>query len=684
MPEQTAERSLVRIGTRDYHVGNLEPFTFREEMMSQESSKIQGIADRALGNRVSRRRLMGTGAAAISTAVLAGGKSSTTFAGGSFGQGGRAVANQDGGFDYHGAFPYPDLGSGGHFNTFFPSNQSILPPGPAGTVYGELVMSPLGMYFWASEEWLPLLATEWGFIQGTGASSATPSATPVVDEATPAAGGADTFEIKLREGVIWSDDAPFTAQDVVDTLWCARILSNTVWQYIDDAVVVDDLTVHCHMSAPSTVVERYVIRTLPPRPSSVFGEWAQQSRDVFGAGLTTDDPEGAQLLEQFTAFHPELPPCTGPYQIDPESISNAQMTLVKNDKAWNASNALFDRIINFNGETDTISAVVLNQDVDYATHGFAPATEQEFLATGIRVLRPPVYSGPALLMNFATLDDAFGDKRARQGIAHAIDGDEIGFFSLAESGVPVVYNAGFSDNIAENWIAQEDIDALNHYETDQDIATTLLTEAGWTRDGDAWMTPAGEPASFELTFPAEFADWSAAGQSLATQLTDFGITIEPRAVTFAQQPIDVDQGNFQLAIRGWGSSNNPHPHFSFTEAFFTNNTLAVNNAGEGIAFPLEQTTDVAGDVDLNALVVSSAQGLDEEAQRADVTLMAQVYNELLPKIPLFERYGNNAALEGVRVAAWPADDDPILQNSPYADGIPTMLIYQGLLEPAQG
>ena len=93
---------------------------------------------------------------------------------------------------------------------------------------------------------------------------------------------------------------------------------------------------------------------------------------------------------------------------------------------------------------------------------------------------------------------------------------------------------------------------------------------------------------------------------------------------------------------------------------------------------------MAGDVDLNELVVNSAQGLDVEAQKADVTVMAQVFNELLPKIPLFERYGNNAALEGVRVAAWPADDDPILKNSPYADGIPTMLIYQGLLEPVTG
>jgi peptide/nickel transport system substrate-binding protein len=646
--------------------------------MSQDSRNLRNLAEGTLGKPMSRRRLMGTGAGTLGAAILAGGSVASAAAGPAFG-GGRVVTNQDGGAEYHGAYPYLDPGAGGHFNTFV--TDGILPPGPSGTVYGELVMTPLAMYFWAADEWLPLLAETWGFVQGTATPTASPEASPV---ASPAAGGADTFEIVLRQDAMWSDDTPFTAKDVVDTLWCARILSNTVWSYIDDAVAIDDYTVQCHMSVPSTVVERYVLRTLPPRPSSVFGEWAQQARDVFGAGLTVDDPEGAQLLEQFNLFRPEgPPPATGPYQIDAASISNAQMTLVKNDKSVFAANALFDSILNFNGETDTISAVVLNGDVDYATHGFAPATEQEFLNQGIRVLRPPVYSGPAILMNYATLGDVF-TKEARQGIAHAIDGDQIGFFSLAESGVPVTYNAGFSDNIISNWMSQEDIDGLNQYATDPDGATALLEAAGWTKDGDAWMTPAGEPASFELTFPAEFADWSAAGVALAEQLTAFGIAVEPRAVTFTQQPIDVDQGNFQLAIRGWGSSANPHPHFSYTTAFYTHNTLAVNNGGEGISFPLEQETEVAGTVDLNELIVSSARGLDVEAQKADVTIMAQVYNELLPVIPLFERYGNNAALEGVRVASWPADDDPILLNSPYADGIPTMLIYQGLLEPFQG
>jgi len=618
--------------------------------MSQESKKLHGLADRALGKQVTRRRLMGTSAAALTAAAFAGGPASSAFAGGASGQTGRAVTNQDEGSPFNGAWPYQAPPTG-HFNSFV-TDGILNPP----NIYGDLITLPFGLYYWQDQEWMPLLATEWGF----------------ADE--------ENFQLTIREDVVWSDGAPFSTDDVLATFSVLRLMSNTVWQYIDEVTAVDESTVNFHMSVPSTVVERYVIR-MSPRPAATYGEWAAQADELFAGGLTVQDDEGAQLLEQFTAFRPEAGLANGPYIIDIESISNAEMTLVKNETGYLAADVPFDTIRLYNGETDTITAVVLNKDVDYATHGFAPASEQEFLANDIRVLRPPIYSGPALLMNFATLGDAFGDKRARQGIAHAMDGDEIGFFSLAESGVKIEYQTGVSDNIITGWLSEEDLGALNAYAPDPDQAAVLLEEAGWTRDGDAWMTPAGEPAAFELMFPAEFADWSAAGQTLAQQLTDFGIAVEPRAVTFTQVGPDVNQGNFQLAIQAWGSSTNPHPHFGYVQAFFTNNTLAINDGGAGIDFPLEQTTDVAGDVDLNALVVSSAEGLDEGAQGADILVMAQVFNELLPKIPLFERYGNNSALEGVRVAAWPADDDPILVNSPYADGIVTMLLLSGDLQP---
>ena len=42
---------------------------------------------------------------------------------------------------------------------------------------------------------------------------------------------------------------------------------------------------------------------------------------------------------------------------------------------------------------------MLAQQVDYATHGFPPATEKAFKDAGVRILRPPIYSGPALNCN---------------------------------------------------------------------------------------------------------------------------------------------------------------------------------------------------------------------------------------------------------------------------------------------
>ena len=45
------------------------------------------------------------------------------------------------------------------------------------------------------------------------------------------------------------------------------------------------------------------------------------------------------------------------------------------------------------------------------------------------------------------------------------------------------------------------------------------------------------------------------------------------------------------------------------------------------------------------------------------------------------RLPSGAALEGVRVKAWPADSDPILLNAPYGDNFTIMLLLTGQLTP---
>ncbi len=53
------------------------------------------------------------------------------------------------------------------------------------------------------------------------------------------------------------------------------------------------------------------------------------------------------------------------------------------------------------------------------------------------------------------------------------------------------------------------------------------------------------------------------------------------------------------------------------------------------------------------------------------------------RFPLWERYGNNPTVEGVRVTGWPAEGDPVFLNGTYADPFSIVLITTGVLEPAK-
>ncbi len=629
---------------------------------------------RAAHHAVSRRAFVG-GSAVVAASLLTGAL---------FTNGARVVVAQDGKKTLQGTWPYqsPPVG---HFNTFVPS--AILGP---PNIYGDLVWQPMALFYWASRTWLPLLATDWAFIKAGGSATVAPEASPAM--ASPAAAGstgsipaatakpfpadADALQVKLRQGVTWTDGSDFGAPDLLATFSILRLQGNTVWQYLDKVEAVDDHTVNFHMSTPSSVVERYVIR-YNPQPASVYGEWAKKADDLFASGKKATDPEGKQLADQFSKFRPDKVVANGPFTIDPKLITDSQVVLQKNPQGWNADTIAFDQIISFNGDNAAASQLAVAKKLDYATNGFLPPVEKQMKEEGIRIVRPPIYSGPAVMFNYAKVA-AFKDKRARQGLAHMIDRAENGLIGEGESGIALKYMCGMSDNLVPVWMEQDDIAKLNQYPLDPEKGAALLTEAGWKKEGSTWKTPDGKDAKFTLSVP-NFGDWSASAQDLTEQLNKQGFQLEVRVIDQNQIPIEVDNGNFEIAIQGWGSSANPHPHFSYTTAFFTHNTLAK---GGGMAYPLTQQSEVAGgEVDLEKLTLATADGLDEAAQKQKVSLLARIYNELLPVVPIWERYGNNPVLDGPRVTGWPPDGDPIYINSPYADGIVTMLMLTDVIKP---
>jgi len=629
---------------------------------------------------VTRRRFVGVGAGAMLAAILAacgttsttpttapaastGASTAPTAASGASSAPSTAAsaaptaASTKKGGEFHGAWPYP-VPPEGHYNSINGIPKRILSDG----LYRDVMEMPLGMLYWQENKYMQLLATDWKF-------------------------DGDNFRVTLRKGVKWSDGKDFGPQDVVTTFTMLRLLRQPVWNFIDEVKADGDSGVVFHMNKPSSVVERYVIRE-NMRSDATFGEWAKKVQDIFTSGKTTDSNEFKQLNQDFQAFRPKEMITTGPFKIDANSLTNAQVTLVKVPTSWVADKVAFDKMVIYNGETPDITPVVLSRDVDYATHGFPPSTEEAFKGLGLRIVRPPTYSGASLILNYDKLGPVFGDKKVRQALAYAINRLQNAQVTYGASGGKIDYMAGIADTAVAQWLSADDVKKLNGYAYDMNKAQQLLTELGWKKGSDgSWTTKDGtKVGDYEVVCAAEYSDNLAAAQDVADQLTKFGIKTAVRTVTFAQVDTDVWKGNFQFAIRGWGSSTQPHPQFAYDQAFlYYNAGRAANQGGKGMNFPLKQTTDSAGEVDLEQLTVASGQGVDAAAQKAAVTKIALAFNELLPMFPLYERFGNNPVLDSgakLRVTGWPKDDDVILKNSAYADSFVTMSILAGTLKPA--
>jgi peptide/nickel transport system substrate-binding protein len=326
------------------------------------------------------------------------------------------------------------------------------------------------------------------------------------------------------------------------------------------------------------------------------------------------------------------------------------------------------------GDNPAAVQFLLTREVDYSTQVLG-ATDRQTIAgvEGLKELSTPGYDGIGLMLNQGRHAE-FADAKVRKALMYILDSESIGEIAKGAGGyyMPATWT-GLPDPHAEGLF--DDVE-LETYLTDHAKAESLLNEAGWAKESDGWHKPDGALAEYSIIAPEGWTDFTLSGEQAAAQLSEFGL-----AVTYENVPADNPwgiwgAGDYDIAVRQWANPFVPYVYGSWQMTWFTDNALVADQMGMGV--PVDAVETSLGTVNLNDLYLKSQKGTEEEQAEANKQL-GIVFNETLPRLPLFLNQRVSYAIEGERVAA--VDPGSYEMNDIYFDNPIMVRILEGGIEP---
>lgn len=363
------------------------------------------------------------------------------------------------------------------------------------------------------------------------------SAVPRLAESWEIAEDGITYTVNLRQGVMWHDGEPFTADDVVFTFDMAIAEGSmsprkgSIDESLESYRKIDDHTVEFTAKFQSAVFVFDVLAQFGIMPKHIWdgvepGDWPGD------AGTTGQDP--ARVVG------------TGPFKFV-EWVQGSNVTLERNPDYWSE---MFTPVIDtytYQVITDPASNIAALQT------GQSDYTEVPFgLARSLRESNPELdiidYDTTSINYFVANQDEAksmaFTDPLVRQALLYALDREVIadtvfdGFAERADGTQPIVSPAYAPDRI--NTI----------YLYDPEKAASLLDEAGWTIGADGIREKDGERLSFEMYYSEGYAPYETQVPYMQQAWRESGIEMIPAIIPFPTLLDDTLAGNFEMTL--WG------------------------------------------------------------------------------------------------------------------------------------
>ena len=400
-----------------------------------------------------------------------------------------------------------------------------------------------------------------------------------------------TWSVTLREGVLFHDGTPFTAEDVAFSL--TRPLDEAFgsplrsrFLVIEGVDVIDASTVHIRTTNPYPL--------LPARLS----EWFMLSK--------------AYVESNDQATLSTNPMGTGAYRFV-SWVKDDQLQLAANEDHWRGAPSIAEVVFRPIPELSTRVAALQAGDVDMVTN--VPAFRQAEVDGAANL---DVRAVPSTFFQYVALDGTknpvLADVRVRQAIQYATNVDEIVEFlfdgAARRIAVPLAFGTFGLD------------ESIEPYPYDPERARELLAEAGYP-DGIRFAldAPVGRYAQDKETAEALVGQWAQVGIDVDLTINEWSVQL-----TKYRAGTELTDSHFM----GWGTST-----FDADDVLFG-------------AFARIPTKNNYENPDVTDLVLRARTSMDPDERAALYAQAQRIIYEDVPWITLFQQvdlYGVRSDLD---------------------------------------
>lgn len=469
----------------------------------------------------------------------------------------------------------------------------------------------------------------------------------------------DKIAVTIKDGIVWDDGTPFTTKDIeADFILEGGVVGNpNIWKGLDSIHVIDDHNIEFILNEDSSeLTVYYILQAKLDVAYHIYEAWYDDSKAIlekrkqdWSASLTEDESFMA-LSESIKDYKPELPLGYGPFKLT--RVTADEMILERVENYPGIENIQF-KTVNIKRRTGNEAQTALLQggQIDFTETALSPDLVDAIKGQnpGMNVQTAPYFATITVVFNQGTgLGESplpTADLNVRKAIAYILDRDkirELAFFF----GDTMNNMNGMIPAMGEKWV---DTSSFEAYANDLKKAESLLSEAGYKKDGD-FFTKDGKPLEINISSRSGYTDFNIASEEISRQLNDFGIKSAPIVIPSETFSSTVTAGDFDLVLEFGAYFSRVSP-WQVYERFYGENGYV-----QKIGFGQTEGTDASGNT-INfeeALSEFARKSTSDERRKEIIEALAFITNETLPSIDISEKTGLYF-MNDKGVASWPKD-----------------------------